>query len=145
MIAGGGVLELPGAFANGYWIQPTIMSGVQPDMRVAQDEIFGPALSVLRFETEEQAVAIANGVCYGLSGSVWTANVERAGRMIQAMDTGIIWVNTMLAGYPQIPLSPHKMSGTGVELGMEGLMAYCQRKSAVINYDSTAPVGWGIS
>ena len=145
MIAGGGVLELPGAFANGYWIQPTIMSGVQPDMRVAQDEIFGPALSVLRFETEEQAVAIANGVCYGLSGSVWTANVERAGRMIQALDTGIIWVNTMLAGYPQIPLSPHKMSGTGVELGMEGLLAYCQRKSAVISYDSTAPVGWGIS
>jgi acyl-CoA reductase-like NAD-dependent aldehyde dehydrogenase len=145
MIAGGSVLELPGSLAGGYWIQPTILSGVQPDMQVAQDEIFGPALSILRFETEQQAVAIANGVCYGLSGSVWTRDVERAGRMVQAMDTGLIWVNTMLAGYPQIPLSPHKMSGTGVELGMEGLMAYCQRKSAVINYDSSAPVGWEIS
>ena len=60
------------------------------------------------------------------------------------MDTGIVWVNTMLAGYPQIPVPPHKMSGTGVELGMEGLLAYCKRKSVVINGDDKAPVGWNL-
>ncbi len=145
VIAGGEVLQLPGPLANGSWIQPTILSGVRPEMRVAQEEIFGPVLSVLRFQTEEQAVEIANGVCYGLSGSAWTADIERAGRMVHALDTGIIWVNTMLVGYPQIPLAPHKMSGTGVELGMEGLMAYCKRKSAVLGCDATAPVGWDIS
>jgi len=61
--------------------------------------------------------------------------------MVKALNTGIIWVNSMLTGYPQIPVSPWKMSGTGVELGMEGLMAYCKRKSAVIAYDDEAPVG----
>jgi acyl-CoA reductase-like NAD-dependent aldehyde dehydrogenase len=68
----------------------------------------------------------------------------RALRMVRALDTGIIWVNTMLTGYPQIPVPPHKMSGTGVELGMEGLLAYCKRKSAMIGYDDRAPVGWGL-
>ena len=89
-------------------------------------------LSVLPFATEAEAVSISNSVEYGLSGSVWTANGERALRMIKALDTGIIWVNTMLTGYPEIPVPPHKMSGTGVELGMEGLLAYCKRKSAVL-------------
>jgi acyl-CoA reductase-like NAD-dependent aldehyde dehydrogenase len=58
------------------------------------------------------------------------------------MDTGIIWVNSMLAGYPQIPVPPHKMSGTGVELGMEGLLAYLKRKSIVLGVNDRAPVGW---
>ena len=89
-------------------------------------------------------MATANSVQYGLSGSVWTNDGSRALRMVRHMDTGIIWVNTMLTGYPQIPVPPHKMSGTGVELGMEGLLAYCKRKSAVIGYDSEAVVGWNL-
>lgn len=64
--------------------------------------------------------------------------------MVKALDTGIIWVNSMLTGYPQIPVPPHKMSGTGVELGFEGLLAYCKRKSAVLGYDNHAPVGWDL-
>ena len=144
VLAGGGRLDLPGPLANGYWLQPTLLSDVRPGMKVADEEIFGPVLSILQFAGEAEAVEIANAVCYGLSGSVWTANIERAGRMIQAMDTGIVWVNTMLTGYPQIPVPPHKMSGTGVELGMEGLLAYCKRKSAVIGCDETAPVGWNL-
>jgi betaine-aldehyde dehydrogenase len=83
-------------------------------------------------------------VDYGLSGSVWTANGERALRLIKKLDTGIIWVNTMLTGYPEIPVAPHKLSGTGVELGMEGLLAYCKRKSAVLGYAPEAPVGWNL-
>ncbi len=144
VLAGGGRMTLPGPFAQGLWIQPTLLGNVRPGMKVADEEIFGPVLSIIRFTDEADAIQIANGVCYGLSGSVWTANVERAGRVARAMDTGIVWVNTMLTGYPQIPVPPHKMSGTGVELGMEGLMAYCKRKSAVISCDDKAPVGWDL-
>ncbi|MBI4026709.1 MAG: aldehyde dehydrogenase [Verrucomicrobia bacterium] len=144
VLAGGGRLKLSGPLAKGLWLQPTLLSGVRSGMKVADEEIFGPVLSIIRFRNEAEAVGIANAVEYGLSGSVWTSNVERAGRMIRAMDTGIVWVNAMLAGYPQIPVPPHKKSGLGVELGMEGLLVYCKRKSAVINHDASAPVGWNL-
>lgn len=143
-LTGGGRLELNGSLQDGLWLEPTILSGVTADMRVATEEIFGPVLSILRFQDEAEAVEISNGVEYGLSGSVWTTNVERAVRLVGKLDTGIVWVNTMLAGYPQIPVPPHKMSGTGVELGMEGLLQFCKRKSAVINGDDSAPVGWAL-
>ncbi len=144
ILAGGGKLSMKGKLAKGLWLQPTLVSGAKSGMKVADEEIFGPLLSILRFRDEAEAIKIANAVEYGLSGSVWTSNVERANRMISAIDTGIVWVNTMLAGYPQIPVPPHKMSGLGVELGMEGLLAYCKRKSAVIGSDDKAPVGWNL-
>ncbi len=113
-------------------------------MKVANDEIFGPVLSIITFKDEADAIHISNDVMYGLSGSVWTKNGARAMRMIKALHTGIIWVNCMLNGYPQIPVPPHKMSGTGVELGIEGLMTYCKQKSAVMAYDDQEPVGWNL-
>jgi len=144
ILSGGDKLNLPSPLTNGYWLQPTMLSGVRPGMRVHDEEIFGPVLSVVRFADEADAIKIANSVCYGLSGSVWTADVGRANRMVKAMETGIVWVNTILVGYPQIPVQPHKMSGTGIELGMEGLLAYCKCKSAVINHNETSPVGWDL-
>ena len=114
-------------------------------MKVHDEEIFGPVLSVVRFKDEQDAVAIANTVNYGLSGSVWTKDGSKALRVAKALDTGICWVNTMLTGYPQISLSPHKLSGTGVELGMEGMRAYLKRKSIVIGIDDDAPMGWGLN
>ncbi len=144
VVRGGGKLEMDAPYAKGSWLQPTLLAGVCPEMRVAQEEIFGPVLSCIRFRDEAEAVEISNGVTYGLSGSVWTADGARALRMVKALDTGIIWVNQMLVGYPQIPVPPHKMSGTGVELGMEGLLAFCRRKSAVVAYDDEAPVGWDL-
>lgn len=144
VVCGGGRLEMPGPLAGGYWLQPTILSGVRPGMKVHDEEIFGPVLSALTFREEAEAVRISNAVEYGLSGSAWTADGSRALRLIRALDTGIVWVNTMLSGYPQIPVPPHKMSGTGVELGMEGLLAYCRRKSAMLGYDDRAPIGWGL-
>lgn len=144
VLAGGKRLEPEGGLSSGLWIEPTLLAGVEADMKVGCEEIFGPVLSILEFQDEADAVRIANSVEYGLSGSVWTSQVDRALRMIDALDTGIIWVNTMMAGYPQIPLAPHKMSGTGVELGMEGLMPFLKRKSAVISNDPNAPVGWAL-
>jgi acyl-CoA reductase-like NAD-dependent aldehyde dehydrogenase len=144
ILAGGKVIGFSDALNEGYWIEPTILSGVQADMRVATEEIFGPVLSMMTFRDEEEAVEISNGVIYGLSGSVWTTDSSRSIRVTRALKTGIIWVNCMMDGYPQIPVPPHKMSGTGVELGMEGLMAYCKQKSAVVAYDDKAPVGWNL-
>jgi betaine-aldehyde dehydrogenase len=144
VLFGGGRLRLPGKLAAGFWVQPTILTNVKPGMKVHDREIFGPVLSITRFRDEAEATTISNSVEYGLSGSVWTRDGERALRMVRALDTGIIWVNTMLAGYPEIPVPPHKMSGTGVELGIEGLLAYCKRKSAVLGYETDAPVGWGL-
>ncbi|MBN2287875.1 MAG: aldehyde dehydrogenase [Candidatus Glassbacteria bacterium] len=144
VLSGGGRLDLPAPFDKGFWVEPTLLSGARPGMKVADEEIFGPVLSSIRFQGEDEAVKISNGVIYGLSGSVWTGDSARALRMVKALDTGLIWVNSMFVGYPQIPLPPHKMSGTGVELGFEGLLAYCKRKSTVIGYDETAPVGWNL-
>ena len=114
-------------------------------MRVHDEEIFGPVLSIVRFKDEADAIEISNRVEYGLSGSVWTRDGSRGLRVAKALDTGIIWVNTMLTGYPQIPVPPHKMSGTGVELGMEGMLAYMKRKSVIIGHDDSAAVGWSLS
>jgi len=141
---GGRRLELPGKFSGGFWIQPTIVSNVRPGMSVHDREIFGPVLSVLSFKDEAEAIRLSNSVEYGLSGSIWTSEATRGLRIYKALDTGIVWINTIGTGYPEIPVPPHKMSGTGVELGMEGLLAYCKRKSAVLGYDDKAPVGWGL-
>jgi acyl-CoA reductase-like NAD-dependent aldehyde dehydrogenase len=144
VLCGGSTADIPSPCNDGYWIQPTLLSGVRPGMKVHDEEIFGPVLSVVRFKDEQEAVSIANSVNYGLSGSVWTKDGSRGLRVSKALDTGICWLNTMLTGYPQISLSPHKLSGTGVELGMEGMLAYLKRKSIVIGIDDDAPVGWGL-
>jgi len=144
ILAGGNKIKFSDSLADGLWIEPTILSDVKADMRVATDEIFGPILSMISFKDEAEAVNISNSVVYGLSGSVWTRDGSKAMRMTRALNTGIIWINCMLDGYPQIPVPPHKMSGTGVELGMEGLMAYCKQKSAVMAYDDNLPVGWDL-
>jgi len=144
VLCGGGRPVMPEPFKDGLWIEPTILSQVTRGMKVHDEEIFGPVLSVVRFEDEAEAISIANSVAYGLSGSVWTKDGSRALRVSKALDTGITWVNTMLTGYPQISVPPHKLSGTGVELGVEGMMAYLKRKSIVINHDDEAPVGWGL-
>ncbi len=144
VLTGGKAFTPSEKFAGGFWIEPTIVTEVGPASRVATEEIFGPVLSVITFKDEADAVRISNSVIYGLSGSVWTKDGAKAMRMIKALETGIIWVNAMLNGYPQIPVPPHKMSGTGVELGMEGLLKYCKQKSAIMAWDDQSPVGWNL-
>ena len=144
LVCGGSKMEQPQNLANGFWLEPTVVTDVKPEMKIAKEEIFGPVLSIISFKDEEEALQISNSVEYGLSGSVWTRDGARAMRMVKGLHTGIIWVNNMLNGYPQIPVPPHKMSGTGVELGIEGLIAYCKQKSAVMSYDDQASVGWSL-
>jgi acyl-CoA reductase-like NAD-dependent aldehyde dehydrogenase len=144
ILSGGNKPKLAGPLSGGFWLEPTLLTNVQSRMKVATEEIFGPVLSILTFKNESDAIKLSNEVIYGLSGSVWTKDGAKALRMIKTLHTGIIWVNCMLNGYPQIPVPPHKMSGTGVELGMEGLLKYCLQKSAIMAYDDKAPVGWNL-
>lgn len=118
----------PAAFSKGYYVEPTIFADVQPKMIIAQEEIFGPVLSVLPYETEEDAIRIANDTIYGLAGGVWSGDPDRALRVARRMRTGQVDVNGGKYN-PMAPFGGHKQSGIGRELGMFGLEEYFQIKS----------------
>ncbi|UUY47101.1 aldehyde dehydrogenase family protein [Streptomyces yangpuensis] len=115
-------------YEKGYFIAPTVFADVTPDMTIAQEEIFGPVLSILAYEDEEEALRIANGTVYGLGGAVWAADEETAVAFARRMDTGQVDINggryNILA-----PFGGHKQSGVGRELGPHGLAEYLQTKS----------------
>jgi acyl-CoA reductase-like NAD-dependent aldehyde dehydrogenase len=106
-----------GARPDGYYVQPTVFTGVAPKMSIAQEEIFGPVLSVIAFDTFDEAVEIANGTPYGLAAGVWTSNVDKAFAFGRRLKAGTIEVNTFLAGAPELPLVGHGDSGVGHERG----------------------------
>ncbi len=124
----------------GFYYEPTIFVNVDNSMRIAQEEIFGPVLVVIPFDTEEEAIRIANDTIYGLAGAVWTKDVTRAMRVIKAMRAGITWVNTYHPTYSEAPWGGYKQSGIGRELGSYGLDEYTEIKQ--INIDLTdQPMG----
>jgi betaine-aldehyde dehydrogenase len=102
---------------NGQFIEPTIFDGVSPDMAIAREEIFGPVLSVLAFDTAEEAIELANDTNYGLSASVWTRDLDTALSASRRIRAGTVWVNTFLEGYPELPFGGFKESGQGREVG----------------------------
>jgi betaine-aldehyde dehydrogenase len=125
LITGGG---RPPAFDRGYYVEPTIFADVDSRMIIAQEEIFGPVLSILPYETEEEAVRIANDTIYGLAGGVWSGDPERAMRVARRMRTGQVDVNGGRYN-PLAPFGGYKQSGIGRELGLYGLEEYLQIKS----------------
>jgi aldehyde dehydrogenase (NAD+) len=125
VVLGGG---RPAGFAKGYYVEPTIFADVNSKMTIAQEEIFGPVLSVLPYESEDEAVEIANDTIYGLAGGVWSGDPERAMRVARRMRTGQVDVNGGRYN-PLAPFGGYKKSGIGRELGMFGLEEYLQIKS----------------
>jgi acyl-CoA reductase-like NAD-dependent aldehyde dehydrogenase len=115
--------------ASGYFHQPTIFTGVDNRMTIAREEIFGPVMSVIPFDTEEEAVAIANDTEFGLAAGVWTRDLSRAHRLSQALKAGTVWVNTYQRVYPAVPYGGVKQSGYGKSLGEEAINDFTQLKS----------------
>ena len=125
----GGQRPADPALADGYFFEPTILTGVDNSMRVAREEIFGPVLSVLTFATEEEAVQLGNDTTYGLAAAVWTKDVQRAHRIAHRLKAGTIWINSYRVLANNVPYGGFGQSGIGRENGVEGLNAYLQTKS----------------
>ena len=113
----GGSPCLPKEFENGNWMAPTVIGGLPVDSRCSTEEIFGPVVTIHRFETEQQAVDITNNTRYGLAGSVWTSDLEKGRRVAEGIDTGMVWVNTWLHRDLRVPFGGVKDSGVGREGG----------------------------
>ncbi len=119
----------PAEQAGPLFIQPTVFADVTPQMRIAQEEVFGPVLSVLRFRDEAEAIEIANDVNYGLAAGVWTESLRRAIRMSEQLEAGTVWVNTYRSTSYTTPFGGYKASGMGRENGIEAIKEYLQTKS----------------
>ena len=118
---------------SGWFVEPTIFAGVNNQMRIAREEVFGPVLSVIPFEDEEDAVAIANDSPYGLAAGVWTSSIKRAIRTSERLEAGSVWVNTYRAVSYMSPFGGYKRSGLGRENGQDAVWSYLQTKSVWIS------------
>lgn len=135
-LAGGKAARIAG-LEDGYFIEPTIFTGVRNSMRIAQEEIFGPVTSVIRWRDEADMLREVNDVEYGLAGGLWTNDLRRAHRISRAMETGAVWVNRYYNFKAGMPGGGYKQSGFGREMCLETLNHYTLTKSVVINLDDT--------
>ena len=120
-------------------MQPTVFADVDNASRLAQEEIFGPVLAVIPFETEEEVVEAANDTRYGLVAGIWTRDVKRAHRMAGAIQAGMIAINTYRPVHWELPYGGYKMSGIGRENGLEALRYYTEVKSVFIELSENPP------
>jgi acyl-CoA reductase-like NAD-dependent aldehyde dehydrogenase len=132
IVVGGGAPDDP-ALADGAYLMPTVFDGVDNDMRIAREEIFGPVVSIIPFDTEEEGLRLANATPYGLSGSIWSRDIGRAMRAARALQSGVISVNSNSSVHTEAPFGGYKMSGIGRELGMAALDLYTETKNVFID------------
>jgi acyl-CoA reductase-like NAD-dependent aldehyde dehydrogenase len=132
---GGDCLAVAGM--KGRFYQPTVVTHVRPDMPIAIEEVFGPVLTVLTFETMDQAIALANGAAYGLSAGVWSKDISTCLTFMRQVQAGTVWVNTWMDGFPELPFGGMKQSGTGRELGRYGLEEFLEIKTVQMRIGNT--------
>ncbi len=137
-VLGGGPAKRPEC-GSGWFVEPTIFTGVGNAMRIAQEEVFGPVLSVIPFEDEDEAIAIGNDVVYGLAAGVWTQDMRRAFLMSEKLQAGTVWVNTYRAVSFMSPFGGYKRSGIGRESGQDMIREYLQTKSVWISTATEVP------
>jgi betaine-aldehyde dehydrogenase len=127
---------------NGRFIEPTVFSSVRADMPIAKEEIFGPVLSVLTFDTADEAVKIANSTLYGLSAGIWTRNIDTAFSVARRIRAGTVWVNTFMDGHPELPFGGFKESGQGRELGRFAIEEFTELKTIQVHLGPRT--GWWV-
>jgi (Z)-2-((N-methylformamido)methylene)-5-hydroxybutyrolactone dehydrogenase len=141
----GAVCQLGGKKAGrsecgaGWFVEPTIFTDVHPGMRIANEEVFGPVLSIIPFDDEEEAIRIANGTIYGLAAGVWTTSMRRALLMSERLEAGTVWINTYRAVSYLSPFGGYKRSGIGRESGIDAIREYLQTKSVWIDISGNSP------
>ncbi len=137
-ILGGGPAVLPEC-GEGWFVEPTVFVDVEPGMRIAQEEIFGPVLSIIPFDDDEEAIEIANGTIYGLAAGVWTADIGRCLKMAHRLESGTVWINTYRVSSYLSPFGGYKSSGFGRENGLSAMREYLQEKSVWIDTSGETP------
>jgi aldehyde dehydrogenase (NAD+) len=135
----GGKVPEPGLVGQGWFVEPTIFRGAHNRMRIAQEEIFGPILSVIPFDDDDEAIAIANDIPFGLAGGVWSGNISRAMHAAQKIRAGTVWINTYRAFGAMMPFGGMKRSGHGRENGRWALEEFMQTKSYWLSYSDSEP------
>src|SRR5271163_500206 len=135
----GGAKATRAECGEGWFVEPTIFTDVNPQMRIANEEVFGPVLSVIPFDDEDEAVRIANNTVYGLAAGVWTQSIRRALLMSERLEAGTVWVNTYRSVSYMSPFGGYKRSGIGRESGIEAIRDYLQTKSVWIDIGGNAP------
>jgi len=131
----GGTPCLPSGFEGGNWMAPTVIEGLSPDSRCSTEEIFGPVVTLHPFGSEDEAVTIANNTRYGLAGSVWTSDLDKGRRVSEAIDTGMVWVNTWLHRDLRVPFGGVKDSGVGREGGKWSLGFFSEAMNVCVKHD----------
>lgn len=132
ILTGGNRFQLNGKLKNGYFIEPTIIEGLPADSQTNQEEIFGPVVCIIPFESEEEVISMANSTRYGLSASIFTSDVSRAHRVAAAIDSGVVWINTWMLRDLRIPFGGMKNSGLGREGGFKSLQFFTEPKNVCI-------------
>jgi len=131
----GGTPCLPSGFEGGNWMAPTVIEGLSPDSRCSTEEIFGPVVTLHPFGSEDEAVTIANNTRYGLAGSVWTSDLDKGRKVSEAIDTGMVWVNTWLHRDLRVPFGGVKDSGVGREGGEWSLGFFSEAMNVCVKHD----------
>ncbi|PEI95434.1 aldehyde dehydrogenase [Bacillus pseudomycoides] len=137
----GGKRILADGKGDGFFIEPTVFVNVKPDMRIVQEEIFGPVVVIQKFKDEQEAIELANGTDYGLAGGVFTVDGAKAMRVIRKLRAGITWINSYHPTYNEAPWGGYKQSGIGRSLGTFGLEEFQEIKQININLE-VEPIGW---
>jgi aldehyde dehydrogenase (NAD+) len=126
------------------FVKPTVIDGVRSEMRIAQEEVFGPVVTVTRFADEAEAIRIANDVRYGLAATIWTGDPARGHRVAQRIRSGTVGINTPFAAFPGVPFGGFKESGYGREMSVDALDLYTETKAVLVGTGAKAINPFGV-